>query len=95
MPGRPYPTILIIHGGPEAHDRDAFSPAVQAWVDHGFAVAMVNYRGSTGYGKAWRDALEGNPGLTELQELNLSRTAVTDAGASELQKLLPNVQVKR
>jgi acetyl esterase/lipase len=66
---RPYPTILIVHGGPEAHDRDAFSPAVQAWVDHGFAVVLANYRGSTGYGKAWRDALEGNPGLTELQDV--------------------------
>jgi acetyl esterase/lipase len=65
----PLPTILIIHGGPEAHDRDMFSPTVQAWVDHGFAVVMVNYRGSTGYGKAWRDALEGNPGLTELEDV--------------------------
>ena len=66
---RPHPTIFAIHGGPEAHDRDSFSPLVQAWVDHGFAVVLVNYRGSTGYGREWRDALTGNPGLTELADI--------------------------
>ena len=65
----PHPTIFIVHGGPPAHDGDAFSPRVQAWVDHGYAVVLVNYRGSTGYGRAWRDALEGNPGLTELEDI--------------------------
>jgi dipeptidyl aminopeptidase/acylaminoacyl peptidase len=65
----PHPVMLSIHGGPTWHDRDAFSPLVQAYVDHGFAVVLVNYRGSTGYGKAWRDALEGNPGLTELEDI--------------------------
>jgi acetyl esterase/lipase len=66
---RPHPTILMVHGGPPSHDRDAFTPPVQAWVDHGFAVVLVNYRGSTGYGRAWRDALERNPGLTELKDI--------------------------
>lgn len=65
----PHPTYFFIHGGPEAHDRDAFSPTVQAWVDHGFAVVLVNYRGSSGYGKAWRDAIVGRPGLTELTDI--------------------------
>ncbi|HEY3080243.1 MAG TPA: prolyl oligopeptidase family serine peptidase [Chloroflexota bacterium] len=65
----PHPTIFQVHGGPHAHDRDEFSPRVQAWVDHGFAVVLVNYRGSSGYGRAWRDALEGNPGLTELEDV--------------------------
>ncbi|MGH2451804.1 MAG: alpha/beta hydrolase family protein, partial [Candidatus Limnocylindria bacterium] len=67
--GRPHPTIFIVHGGPEANDRDEFSPGVQAWVDHGFAVALVNYRGSSGYGKAWRDAIKARPGLTELEDI--------------------------
>jgi len=67
--GRPHPTIFVIHGGPEAHDRDTFAPPVQAWVDHGLAAVLVNYRGSTGYGRKWRDALTGNPGLTELEDI--------------------------
>ena len=67
---RPHPTLFYIHGGPEAHDRDSFSPPVQAFVDHGLCVVMVNYRGSTGYGREWRDALTGNPGLTEQADIN-------------------------
>ncbi len=66
---RPHPAVFLVHGGPEAHDRDAFSPLVQAWVDHGFAVVLANYRGSTGYGKAWRDALQGNVGFSELEDV--------------------------
>lgn len=66
---RPHPTYFYVHGGPSASDRDSFSPTVQAWVDHGFAVVMPNYRGSSGYGKAWRDAIVGRPGLTELEDV--------------------------
>ena len=65
----PHPTFFFIHGGPEYADRDSFSPTVQAWVDHGFAVVCLNYRGSSGYGKAWRDAIVGRPGLTELEDI--------------------------
>jgi len=65
----PHPTLFNIHGGPEAHDEDTFSATVQAWVDHGYAVVLVNYRGSSGYGRAWRDAIKGRPGLTELADI--------------------------
>jgi dipeptidyl aminopeptidase/acylaminoacyl peptidase len=72
----PYPTIFLVHGGPESHVRDDFAPPVQAWVDHGFAVVLVNYRGSTGYGRAWRDAITGNPGFTEMEDLLAVRERV-------------------
>ncbi|HVR89019.1 MAG TPA: alpha/beta fold hydrolase [Candidatus Limnocylindria bacterium] len=65
----PHPTLFLIHGGPSSHDRDGFSPGVQAWVDHGIAVVLINYRGSSGYGKAWLDAIVGRPGLTELEDI--------------------------
>ncbi|MFH5824992.1 prolyl oligopeptidase family serine peptidase [Georgenia sp. AZ-5] len=65
----PWPAIFDVHGGPAWHRSDAFSPHLAAWVDHGFAVVSVNYRGSTGYGSAWRDALEGRVGLTELEDV--------------------------
>lgn len=80
---RPHPTIFLVHGGPAAADWDEFSPRVQAWVDHGFAVVMVNYRGSGGYGQAWRDALEGNPGLTELEDIAKVHDWVVGGGISE------------
>jgi dipeptidyl aminopeptidase/acylaminoacyl peptidase len=65
----PLPTVFFVHGGPHAADEDRFSPARAAWIDAGFAVVHVNYRGSTGYGSAWRDAIEGEPGLTELADI--------------------------
>jgi dipeptidyl aminopeptidase/acylaminoacyl peptidase len=65
----PVPTVFIIHGGPTAHDGDLFQADRAAYVDLGCAVVQVNYRGSTGYGAAWRDAIEGRPGLTELEDI--------------------------
>jgi len=66
---RPRPAIFLVHGGPESQDSDEWDPEAQAWADHGFVVVMVNYRGSTGYGKEWRDAIKGKPGLTELGDI--------------------------
>ena len=63
------PAVFSLHGGPHAADEDRFSADAAAWVDAGFAVVEVNYRGSTGYGSAWRDAIEGRPGLTELDDV--------------------------
>jgi dipeptidyl aminopeptidase/acylaminoacyl peptidase len=65
----PLPAAFLLHGGPHAADEDRFSPVRAAWVDAGFAVVEVNYRGSTGYGSRWRDAIEGNPGHTELADV--------------------------
>lgn len=84
----PHPTIFSIHGGPEAHDRDSYSPPVQAWVDHGLAVVLVNYRGSSGYGRAWRDALTGNPGLTELQDIAQVFEQVVADGIADPQRIV-------
>jgi pimeloyl-ACP methyl ester carboxylesterase len=80
---RPHPTVLLVHGGPEAHDADAFSPRVQAWVDHGLAVALVNYRGSTGYGRAWRDAFQASPGLTEVEDVTAVRDHLVAQGIAD------------
>ena len=65
----PLPTVFVLHGGPHSADEDRFSGYRAVWLDAGFAVVHVNYRGSTGYGSAWRDAIEGKPGLTELADV--------------------------
>ncbi|SDY05891.1 Dipeptidyl aminopeptidase/acylaminoacyl peptidase [Geodermatophilus africanus] len=75
----PYATAFLVHGGPEAADDDSYRARRAAYVDAGYAVVHVNYRGSTGYGSAWRDALTGRPGLTELEDV----AAVYDALAEE------------
>ncbi|MFI7636814.1 S9 family peptidase [Nonomuraea sp. NPDC049400] len=84
----PYPTVFLLHGGPTAHDRDAFSPEVAAWVDAGFAVVRVNYRGSTGYGSAWRDALHGDVGHIELADVAAVRQSVVDRGIADEDKIV-------
>lgn len=66
---KPWPTLMLIHGGPTSVDLDSWSPLVQAIVDMGFCVAMLNYRGSIGFGAAWRDALIGNIGWPEVEDL--------------------------
>ncbi|MFI7675082.1 prolyl oligopeptidase family serine peptidase [Actinophytocola sp. NPDC049390] len=68
-PDGPLPTVFALHGGPHSHDEDRFSAYRAAWLDAGFAVVHVNYRGSSGYGSKWRDAIEGRPGLTELADV--------------------------
>ncbi len=75
----PYATAFLVHGGPEAADDDSYRARRAAYVDAGYAVVHVNYRGSTGYGSAWRDALTGRPGLTELEDVG----AVCDALVAE------------
>ena len=66
----PFPVLVRPHGGPTWLDEDRWSPEAQAYVDAGFAVAMINYRGSTGYGAEWRDSLTGDIGGPELEDLN-------------------------
>ena len=66
----PFPVLMLVHGGPTALDMDRWQPEVQALVDAGFAVGLVNYRGSTGYGRAWTDALIGDIGGPELEDVN-------------------------
>ena len=79
----PHPTVVLVHGGPTHHDADTWSPQVQALVDHGWAVALVNYRGSTGYGKAWQDALDGNPGRPEVEDVVAGRDDLTARGIAD------------
>ena len=65
----PFPLYLKVHGGPSWLYGDTFHPDAQAIVDHGFAVAIVNYRGSTGYGRRWRDRIIGDVGFPELEDV--------------------------
>jgi dienelactone hydrolase len=76
----PHPAVFDIHGGPSAHDEDSYDARASAFVDAGYAVVLVNYRGSTGYGSAWRDAIEADVGHTELADVAAVRAALVAAG---------------
>lgn len=53
---RNLPTILLVHGGPWARDSWGLQPMVQWLANRGYAVLQINFRGSTGYGKAYLNA---------------------------------------
>jgi dipeptidyl aminopeptidase/acylaminoacyl peptidase len=84
----PFPTVFDVHGGPAAYDEDSFSPDAAAWIDHGFAVVRVNYRGSSGYGSTWRDAIEGRPGLVELEDVKAVRDWAVSSGLADPSRLV-------
>jgi dienelactone hydrolase len=79
----PFPTIMRVHGGPTWLDLDRWSPIVQAFVDAGYAVAMVNYRGSVGYGREWRDSLVGDIGGPELEDVLAGHADLVDRGLAD------------
>ncbi|MGX1884434.1 prolyl oligopeptidase family serine peptidase [Streptomyces sp. NPDC055287] len=84
----PFPTVFEIHGGPTWHDSDAFAAGPAAWVDHGYAVVRVNYRGSTGYGREWTDALKHRVGLIELEDIAAVREWAVSSGLADPAKLV-------
>ncbi|OON81005.1 S9 family peptidase [Streptomyces tsukubensis] len=84
----PFPTVFEIHGGPTWHDSDAFASGPAAWVDHGYAVVRVNYRGSTGYGRAWTDALKHRVGLIELEDIGAVRAWAVASGLADPERLV-------
>ena len=54
--GKGLPMVLLVHGGPWARDYWGYSSTVQLLANRGYAVLQINYRGSTGYGRAFKEA---------------------------------------
>lgn len=84
---RPPPVVMVAHGGPTSAAYPVYSPAVQFWCQRGFAVAEVNYRGSTGFGRAFRMALAGHWGDRDVADLQRAARYLVSQGLVDGQRV--------
>ena len=68
-PGAAHPLIVAVHGGPHGQQGPAFNLKAQVYASKGWATLMVNYRGSTGYGQAFADAISKDQNGKEAQDV--------------------------
>jgi dipeptidyl aminopeptidase/acylaminoacyl peptidase len=74
------PLVVMVHGGPtSAHDR-TLDPEVQYFTSRGFCVAHVDHRGSTGHGRRYREALKGQWGVVDLDDVVACARHLAGAG---------------
>ena len=81
------PLLVKIHGGPTGQAPAAFSLGVAFWTSRGFAVADVNYRGSSGYGRAFRKALAGEWGIADVEDVASAARYLAEEGLVDSGKL--------
>jgi dipeptidyl aminopeptidase/acylaminoacyl peptidase len=74
------PLMVIVHGGPTAGAVPVLDVEIQYWTSRGFCVADVDYRGSTGYGRRYRDALQGRWGVLDLDDVVACARYLADSG---------------
>ena len=68
-PGELPPLLALVHGGPTSQASPALRSNVQFWTSRGIAVVDVNYGGSSGYGRAYRQLLNGNWGVVDVEDV--------------------------
>ncbi len=82
------PLIVMSHGGPTSSTTALFDPEIQFWTTRGFAVVDVNYGGSTGYGRAYRQRLNGNWGVVDTADCINAAKYLVSRGEADGDRLL-------
>ncbi|MEM7364608.1 MAG: prolyl oligopeptidase family serine peptidase [Pseudomonadota bacterium] len=82
------PLIVLMHGGPTSATSKRFSIAIQFWTSRGFAIVDVNYRGSTGYGRVYRQQLNEQWGVVDIEDAVAATEYLVAEGKADPDRLL-------
>ncbi|WP_426319938.1 prolyl oligopeptidase family serine peptidase [Pseudoduganella sp. R-43] len=86
--GEKPPVIVISHGGPTGMAASTLSLKTQFWTSRGFGVLDVNYGGSTGFGRAFRDALKGQWGIVDVEDCIAGARHLVAQGLADGERLI-------
>jgi len=81
------PLIVLLHGGPTGHRAPDLRLATQYWTTRGFAVVDVNYGGSSGFGRAYRERLHGQWGVVDLADAVAAVDCLVAAGRIDAKRV--------
>lgn len=81
------PLIVLSHGGPTAHVAPQFNLSILFWTSRGFAVIDVNYGGSTGYGRPYRERLTGQWGIVDVDDCTNAALYCVEQGLADPERL--------
>lgn len=82
------PLVVMIHGGPTAHSTSELNLDIQFLTSRGIAVADVNYGGSTGYGRAFRERLRGEWGVVDVRDAEAAARYLVEQGKADPKRIL-------
>lgn len=81
------PLLVKSHGGPTASTSATFNPSIQYWTSRGIAVLDVNYGGSTGYGRDYRERLKGRWGIVDVDDCTNGAKYLVEKGLVDSNRL--------
>ena len=87
LEGEHPPLMVISHGGPTGSTTTVLRLSLQYWTSRGFAVLDVNYGGSTGYGREYRQRLNGNWGIVDVDDCCNGAQHLVEQGLADSKRL--------
>jgi len=86
--GEKPPLLVRCHGGPTSAASSALNLGIQYWTSRGIAVLDVNYGGSTGFGRAYRDRLQGQWGIVDVEDCINGAKFLVDRGSVDRERMV-------